>query len=416
MADTPALNPSPLDALPRARMRPEAKLLFLTAWDREEAPGDGAALDAAIVQTARSVRDWRIFLALAELERATSVAWGRLHALGAAPAGEHAKHMQHLAMIAGFRAQHLEQRLRETVEAFAREGIDVVLLKGAALAATVYRSFIERPMGDLDLLVHKDVAERAHEIARECGWRWDAETFSPARYVGHHHLPPLDDGAGTGVRLEIHVGLAIAGQPFAISRDELRAHSRPVTIGNAAAQSPSVEYLLLHQAIHFAWSHIMSFGAWRMARDVQLIARQGTLDWDFFLDLARRHRAESCVYWTFKLAQVLGGARIPQRVLSATKPPLGAFKHRILERHFMYHALPVESDWPSERLREWLWASAIQPERSGHGRSRPWAYELMNSDVMPSTMRERRDPESTRLILDPRRRLSAWARYVRSLG
>lgn len=395
-------------ALLRAPLRPESKLLFLTAW--------GPAADASIVDLAPRIGNWPWLIDVAELERATRVAWDRFRSLGVQP--RHVAsgiRMEHLATIAAFRAEHLRARLSETLAILAREGIDVVLLKGAALATTIYPSFIDRPMGDLDLLVAPEDAERAHVAARAAGWTWDAATFPRARYAGHHHLPPLDDAAGTGVRLEVHTGIAIDGHPFALTLADMRTRWRRVQIGEASAFVPCPEHLLLHEAVHFAWSHVLSFGAWRTSRDIQLLALRGAIDWDLFVEECRQHRAESCAYWTLVLARLLSGAQVPDSVLERTRPQIGSFTHRILERHFIYHLLPIESEWPSQRLRRSLWERAIQPERYGHGARRPWEFDERVLEPMPAGSGDSEAGYASSMAADPLARIGAWARYVRAL-
>jgi hypothetical protein len=170
---------------------------------------------------------------------------------------------------------------------------------------------------------------------------------------------------------------------------------------------------LLHEAVHFAWSHVLSFGAWRTARDVQQISHAGTLNWDGFIDDARRHRAESCAYWTLSLSRILAGAEIPDTVLMRIRPPMGSLTQRLLERHFIYHLLPIESDWPSQRLRRSMWEKAIQPERYGHGKRRPWEFDDRTPEpAMPGAEQEAGPPASS----DPMAKIGRWARYVRALS
>ena len=391
-------------ALTRAQLRPETKLLFLTAW--------GPAADASIVDLAPRIKSWPWFIAVAEMERATRVVWERFVALGVQPQPPtNGLQLEQLATIAAFRAEHLRARLEETLEVLSQAGIHVVLLKGAALATTVYRSFIERPMGDLDLLVAPQDAERAHKIVQSAGWTWDETAFPFSRYAGHHHLPPLDDSAGTGVRLELHTGIAIDGHPFSLDLASLGSRGHTLKIGSTTTTVPCVEHLLLHEAVHFAWSHVLSFGAWRTARDVQLMS--GMLEWETFIDEARRHRAESCAYWTLALSRLLSGAEVPDSVLARTKPPMGSLAQHILERHFIFHLLPIEDEWPSQRLRRSMWEKAIQPERYGHGKRRPWEFDDRGPEpAMPGPA----ESEGPQPAPDRMARLGRWARYVRALS
>ncbi len=385
-------------------MRTEAKLLYLTAW--------GPSGDASIRELAPRIRGWPWLIAVAEMERATRVVWQRCSALGVTPASEASRiQLEELGRIAAFRAEHLRVRLQETLAVLEREGIDFILLKGAALANTIYSSFIERPMGDIDLMVAPSTAPAAHAVLRKSGWMWDEITFPFDRYTGHHHYPPLEDASKTGIRLELHTGIAIEGHPFSVSFEELRARGRSVQVGTSTPTVPCPEHLLLHECVHFAWSHVLSFGSWRTVRDVQLMAQRQTIDWDAFVDETRRHRADSCAYWTLSLAQMLAGAEVPERVLSQVKPRVGAIARRFLWRHFLYHLLPIEAEWPSQKLRRALWEVGIQPGRYGHGPRRPW--ELDERSPEPTATRIRAD--GSRLV-HRLSRLGVWARYVRALS
>ena len=393
------------EALLRAPIRPEAKLLFLTAW--------GPAGDASIKELAPTIGSWPWLMAVAEMERATRVVWQRCKALGVTPASEaHRVQLEELGSIAAFRAEHLRVRLEETIAVLDREGIDFILLKGAALANTIYSSFIERPMGDIDLMIAASAAEAAHAVLRGSGWVWDEATFPFARYAGHHHLPPLADASKTGIRLELHTGIAIEGHPFSVGFAELRARGTTVLVGKTMAPVPCAEDILLHECVHFAWSHVLSFGSWRTARDVQLMAHRQAINWDAFIDETRRHRADSCAYWTLSLAQTLAGAEVPDLVLKELRPPLGSIARRYLERHFLYHLLPIEAEWPSQKLRRFLWEAAIQPGRFGHGPRRPW--ELDDKSPEPTAQRIRRSDGSR--LSNHFSRLGAWARYVRAVS
>lgn len=58
----------------------------------------------------------------------------------------------------------LFDELGRVLEAFNEAGIDVIVLKGAALAQTIYPDIALRPMGDVDLLVKKEGLEKAENL------------------------------------------------------------------------------------------------------------------------------------------------------------------------------------------------------------------------------------------------------------
>jgi hypothetical protein len=149
-------------------------------------------------------------------------------------------------------------------------------------------------------------------------------------------------------------------------------------------------------------------------RDVQLMAARRFVDWDLFMDEAQRHRADSCAYWTLSLAELLAGAEIPAAALRRVQPRLSGLMRRFLTRHFLYHLIPIETDWPSQRLRQALWEVAIQPDRYGHGPMRPWNLDERSPEpTMPSGSAG--SPEGAR-FLGRLSRLGVWARYVRALS
>src|SRR4029077_5476203 len=93
-------------------------------------------------------------------------------------------------------------------------GIEVTLLKGAALALTVYSRFSERPMADIDMMVEPTRAAEAHAILRKPGWTVAIASHPEDTWRDHHHLPPLADTAGSCLRLELHTAPLVPGHPF----------------------------------------------------------------------------------------------------------------------------------------------------------------------------------------------------------
>ena len=65
----------------------------------------------------------------------------------------------------------LFRELERIQEALSAAGVPVIVLKGAALATTVYPDPALRPMGDIDLLVRRELLEQASEIVRGLGFQ-----------------------------------------------------------------------------------------------------------------------------------------------------------------------------------------------------------------------------------------------------
>jgi hypothetical protein len=102
------------------------------------------------------------------------------------------------------------QELDRILKALDEAGIPVIVLKGAALAATLYEDIGLRPMGDLDLLVREEKLQEALEVMRSIGYIEEPmphQEFN--REVGYDiHLWRE---ANQDLKVELHWGL-VAGE------------------------------------------------------------------------------------------------------------------------------------------------------------------------------------------------------------
>lgn len=310
--------------------------------------------------------DWSVLHALAVRERAVLPLWRRLSPFSSRLPQEVAEALRRLARVQEFRQAQLRKRLLESLAVLEREGIEVVLLKGAALAHTLYPDFAERPMLDLDVLVGPDRAGDACDALLAAGWCRD-DSFEEDAYSDHFHLPPLRDGRGTGAVLEIHTGLFVAGHPFSL--DGGRARSRAVAVRVAGKRAlvlpPALQ--LLHVGLHFGWSHMLSSGAWRTFRDVEVVSGAAGFTWSEFRDLALESGGASSCYWTLRLANRLAGIEVPTEIIDRLRPPAPDGVLDRLERHYALTLFPSEPGCPSARLRRALWQLGTLPRPGSRG-------------------------------------------------
>ena len=344
----------------------ESRILLLTAGD---VPDDD--LRALLSQPF----SWEWLLVLAEWERTLPWSWRRIRASGASIPPAHAEAFDRLARVCEFQSLTLEDRLHRLLAAFGAAGIQVILLKGAAIALTAYRTFGERPMGDLDILIAPRDAKEAWEIALSQGWSWDQQAYPREHYEAHHHLPPLFDEARTGVKLELHTGLSLSSHPYALSFDEALAVSRPIARWGERVQALDNEHAVIHLAVHFAWAHLASFGMWRLARDLGALSSKG-VDWGRTVELAKRYRADLSLFWSLRLASTLCGVEVaPQWVHEQVRPDRSAWLLEILERHLAAHVIAPIVPCPSEKWRRLMWSLALSPSKTSTSAARPWHAE-----------------------------------------
>lgn len=349
-------------------MSAEAQLVFRSAGGPEN--------DPALCNLATRELRWDRVNFLAERETASAVFCRRLRELPCATANgasDEIQKMRQLARVSEFHLLMLQQRLEEAVAALASAGLEVVLLKGAGLAYTVYASFSARPMSDIDLLIEVEHADEVRELLATLGWDWNRDAAREKQYERHHHLPPMFYSRGIGTSLELHTDLFIPGSPLLLTAADIRRSARLISIGGHSVLVPSPHDQLLHACLHFAWSHAMRGGAWRTFRDIDAIVHSGEVRWQEFVRLARASRGATCCYWAFQLAAVLGGVTgVPTDVLQALRPAQPEFVMKRLERHFASQLSVLDATCPSEALNRMVWVMGVMPGRSGHGDVRPW--------------------------------------------
>lgn len=352
-------------------LSPECRLVFGSA----DVVPDVAALRSCVTSSI----DWQRVVMLAETERAVPVLWRALRDADVPLPAIVADRLRGSAMVHDFRMQRLAGRLATTIACFHARGIPVVLLKGAALAATRYGAFTDRPMSDADLLVHPEDAPRAAQAVIDSGWPRTTDPALLELLQAHHHLPPFLDPEPTGLRIELHTDILPPDSPFVLTARDLWEESVAAPAPFAGARVPSATHLLLHAATHFAWSHTMRFGAWRTFRDVSMLLREGA-GGRHIVARARAARAVTSLYWTLRLARRLARIPVADELLVALEPPTPAPLRDAVERHFVSGIAFGEGPMcPSSRLDHWLWLAALRPGWSGHptsGRSDPehrWA-------------------------------------------
>jgi len=326
------------------------------------------------------VTDWHRLLQLASDENALIALREALKVKGGngMPA-EVERRLAILSLDREFRMRRLKDRLEQAIAALHRVGIDALLLKGAALAQTHYGSFAARPMRDIDLLVRPEQADDARASMLRLGWEVDSELPDDRTYLNHHHLPPLRDLEGSGLRLEIHRSLLPAGHPFHFSEDEIWDAAQWVKVGGGQALVMHPSHHAVHVAIHFAWSHMLKLGAWHAFRDLATLGTTASFDWYEFATTAARWGASSCCYWTLRLGHAMSGLTAPRAVKQQLCPSLPELVRRPLARHFIRALVRSEPGCPSARLDRALWSLAMLPHQEGHGGIRPW---LVSPDLL----------------------------------
>jgi len=141
------------------------------------------------------------------------------------------------------------QVLAEILRAFRAGGIDVLILKGAALAHTIYAAPGLRPMRDMDLLVRETDATRAQQLLAASGFQATTPNEVSDR---HKHLPVATRRIqDMTVSVEVHHDL---NEPYMgrrkVNFDELYPNRSAFDVGGEEAYTLGPDDTLVHLCQH----------------------------------------------------------------------------------------------------------------------------------------------------------------------
>lgn len=222
--------------------------------------------------------------------------------------------MRRKYLIAVARNLHLFQELSGLLNEFNKEGIPVVLLKGAHLAAEVYDDMGLRNMCDIDLLVKQADLMRVERLLLSRG----ADPEDRRRVIGSDNKHFGYQLAESGLRVEVHWAL-VTGDSFRIGWEETEARLRPITINSIPALALCPEDLLLHLCLHTA-GHLNALHVRMLCDMVAVGQRYGAkLDWPGLVARSGDWGASRAAYVILKLAKERLGAPLPADWIEALR-------------------------------------------------------------------------------------------------
>jgi hypothetical protein len=213
------------------------------------------------------------------------------------------------------------------------EGIDALLVKGAALAMTVYPRPWDREMQDIDLLVRPGTRARVIRVLEGTGF---AARHPPGRPLSAESLGEVVLEAtcgGAAVLLEVHTQLdKVVSRPIEYGEIFDRACPAP---GYPGLLVPAPEDHVLLVALHAATAE---FGHSPASRDLALLLESG-LDHAALIERAKRWRLETAVFVAFSALKCVAGSDVPDDVMEALTP--GPLRLATLRRFYRPGHLPV---------------------------------------------------------------------------
>jgi Uncharacterised nucleotidyltransferase len=221
------------------------------------------------------------------------------------------------------RSERLFTVIRTIAGELDRADVPLLALKEIQLAAAVYEDPALRPMGDLDLLIHREDYERAAGVLAGLGFKPHPTPGHPyaLRYgMGHHFRRASDD-----VWIDLQWNVAqrewdVYGEgTFTYDPSQMWERSAAISAHGLNVLAPSGEDMLFHLCLHLeghAYAELILFS------DIAFLLRTTgeTLDWDAVVALARSYQAESSIYHALMLTAFLLGVTAPTDVLQQLEP------------------------------------------------------------------------------------------------
>jgi hypothetical protein len=248
------------------------------------------------------------------------------------------------------------RELADVLRALERAEVDVVLLKGTALAYTVYADPVSRLKGDIDAWLQTDRLPAAVTALEGLGYRSRDKTDRPlalASLVGGEQQM-VSSIPGTGL-IELQWP-AFRGEwtrhTTQVDHANIRARCLPIVVEGQRTLVMAPGDALIHLCHHQAISHQFSFPGVRGLLDLHLIVEGTNLDWREIVACARTWRLSTVVWTVFGLTRQLFDTRIPDEVLGALAP--AAWRRRAIRRLRLDRMLLEMTSAGYHRRRFWI--------------------------------------------------------------
>jgi hypothetical protein len=264
-----------------------------------------------------------------------------------------------------------ERELERLLVALGQAEVSVVVLKGAALAYTVYPEAALRPMCDIDLLIYREDVEQAQQALQQLGYKREpkpVERFSPfdTEFTGDISLRCTEPGYPMTVELHWKLlSVEWLWRASAFDLEALWARAVPLQVGDSSALSLAPEDMLIHICLHLTvdgFSHIRGYA------DIAQFIEVGKVDWGVFVERARQSRTRVACYFPLWYAKRSWGVDVPSDVLNALQPGLwrrwigswmtsqGMVREVSQERGWSYAAQILTTDrvWDLARVLLWM--------------------------------------------------------------
>lgn len=227
--------------------------------------------------------------------------------------------------------------LKEFAEAANAVGVEIMVLKGAAMAEELYGDLGLRQLSDVDLLIREEDWPAARNILEEQGYWSDSDKILPPKLTRYDIQAHMQYLSPSGYCLEFQFDLYTLGIGMR-DIDGVWQRARKSEVNGVPVLIASPEDQLLHLAIH-ANRHGLSRLKW-LVDITESLRKSDNLDWDLLVGVAIKEKVNVSVYQTLRQIERIFGIELVR----------GDVMERLKPRR--YQKALWSMAWPRDRLDE----------------------------------------------------------------
>lgn len=216
----------------------------------------------------------------------------------------------------------LSNELDKILNVFEKKRIPVVVLRGLALAQTIYKNIALRATADIDLLIQKKDLSRVVRALLELKFtspQFGSVTKEYSTELCFFRRTGSEGKYRPSIYIDVHQDITSSIRLKRITKTDTegvirRAHPTRIENVNMLVMAP--EDLLLHLTLRHCFERLI-----RLCDLTEVIkAKKGELDWQFLLERTKESRITSMMYYTLWYARQLLEAPVPEYVFKKLMP------------------------------------------------------------------------------------------------
>ena len=196
------------------------------------------------------------------------------------------------------RSVKLHEAFRNIAEAFTRERIPFVALKGIYLSEWLYKDIGLRQISDIDLLIHEEDSNKCFSILDDLGY-YPFDGIESELIGGQHDLmhykPRVNENE---ISVELHIRIQHRNVEYNMPIEEIWHNSNQVRINEVDFRvlnfNDNLVYLILHLDKHFRGGHIQ-FTCFNDVTNI-LTEYADNINWNELIEISKKYNCESLIF------------------------------------------------------------------------------------------------------------------------